>query len=69
MTPTASQVLAARIRAGLSQSQAARLVGLSSRNRFSEYENGRVQMSGQTWELFLIKTGQMPVPHFTIKDK
>ena len=61
MTPTPSQVLAARVKAGLSQSQAAKLVGLSSRNRFSEYENGRVQMSGPVWELFLIKTGQLTI--------
>lgn len=60
MTPTPDQIKAAREHAGLTQEQAATLVHLSSRFRWSEYERGSAKIDAARWELFLIKTGQHP---------
>lgn len=59
--PTPEQIRAARMAAGLTQSQSAELVGLSHENRWQEYEAGRRSPSRQTWELFLERTRQ-PIP-------
>lgn len=54
------QVLSARLRAGLTQAQAAYLVHLSSAVRWSEYERGVRQIDPARWELFLLLTNQHP---------
>lgn len=60
MTPRPSEVRAARKAAGLSQAAAAKLVFLSSRVRWTEYENGRRAPDPARWELFLLLTDQHP---------
>lgn len=54
------QVLSARLRAGLTQAQAAYLVHLSSAVRWSEYERGVRHIDPARWELFLLLTEQHP---------
>lgn len=56
--PKPEAIHTARAQAGLTQAQAASLVGLSSASRWSEYECGARQIDMLRWELFLIKTGQ-----------
>lgn len=58
--PTPQVVLAARQAAGLSQAQAAELVGLSDKARWSEYERGSRSPDAARWALFLLATGQHP---------
>lgn len=57
---SADQVRAARVRAGLTQDQAAYLVHLSSGIRWSEYERGIRNIDQARWELFLLLTEQHP---------
>ena len=57
--PTPEQVLAARQLAGLTQQQAADLVWLSDKGRWSEYERGTRRMSAVRWAMFKHKTGQV----------
>jgi transcriptional regulator with XRE-family HTH domain len=59
---TADQVRYARSRSGLSQSQAARLVGLGSSHRWSDYETGRTTCPEQTYRLFCLLTRLEPLP-------
>lgn len=56
--PEPETVSSARTRVGLTQAQAAKIVGLSSPSRWSEYERGARVIDMARWELFLIKTGQ-----------
>lgn len=56
--PDAEAVFVARAKTGLSQTQAAKVAGLSSASRWSEYERGVRVIDMARWELFLIKTGQ-----------
>lgn len=56
--PTPEDIRAARDRAGLTQAEAAELVYLGARTRWSEHENGVQAIDRARWELFLIKTGQ-----------
>jgi DNA-binding transcriptional regulator YiaG len=56
--PTPEQVKAARRSSGLKQQQAAELVHRTERKRWSEWETGVKRMQLDTFELFLIKTGQ-----------
>lgn len=60
MTPTKEQVISARTASGLTQTEAAEMVYLSSFTRWSEYERGERNMDAARYELFLIKTGQHP---------
>lgn len=53
--PTATQVRAARTRAGLTQSAAADLVHVTVRN-WQQWEAGERKMSAGLWELFRAKT-------------
>lgn len=57
---TPEAVLAARQSAGLSQAQAAELVGLGDKARWSEYERGARAPDAARWALFLLATGQHP---------
>lgn len=61
--PTPDQIRSARATAGLSQAQAAKLVGIK-RLSWSACEIGASRMSEQTWRLFLILTKQAKVPRF-----
>jgi putative transcriptional regulator len=56
--PSPTEVRDARIRAGLTQSQAAALVGVSLRS-WQYWEEGGRQMQSSKWELFLIKTREV----------
>lgn len=58
--PTPGDVIAARQRAGQSQTQAAALVGLSGGIRWSEYERGVRVPELSRWALYLLATGQHP---------
>ena len=59
--PSPAEILAARRAAGLTQSQAARLINLPP-PRWSEYETGKVRMSWQMWRLFRLLVGQEDLP-------
>lgn len=58
--PTPAEVRAARERSGVNQETAAALVGLGSKNRWSEFETGVAPMDAVRWEFFLLHTGQHP---------
>lgn len=58
--PSAEQLRAARLAAGLTQSEAAAMVHLAHLYRWSEMERGLVQMDAARWELFIIKCGMHP---------
>lgn len=66
--PTPEAVKAAREKAGQTQEQAASSAGLSSRVRWTEYENGTRQMEATRWTLYLLETGQHPT-HKVIRRK
>lgn len=53
--PTASAVKHVRKSAGLTQEQAARVIG-ATRRTWQEWEAGRRNMPNAKWELFLLKT-------------
>lgn len=53
--PSPAEIREARHRAGLTQAQAAALVGVQPR-AWRYWEGGGRKMSGAVWELFLIKT-------------
>jgi len=54
--PEPNEIREARHRAGLTQSQAAALVGVH-RRAWQYWEGGGRKMGVAVWELFLIKTG------------
>ena len=58
--PAPEKVRAARQAVGLSQAQAAALVGLGAQSRWAEYEIGKHQMDATRWLLFLLLTDQHP---------
>lgn len=58
--PSPEEVRAAREAAGLNQTQAAAMVYLAGKNRWSEIENGVRPIEAARWELFLVKTGNHP---------
>lgn len=60
--PTAQQVRELRARAGLTQAEAARLVHTNER-RWREWEAGQHRMAPATYELALIKVGQIGGAH------
>ena len=53
--PSPTEIREARHRAGLTQSQAAALVGVSLRS-WQYWEDGGRKMQSSKWELFLIKS-------------
>lgn len=65
--PTPEQVKALRLKAGLSGSQFAELIGLSNRQLISDYENDRKTPNAQTWTLMLLATNQHP--GFELREK
>lgn len=54
-SPTPEEIKRVRKRAGLTQLQAGKLVGVRAQSRWAEYENGTYKMQPYRWELFLIK--------------
>lgn len=58
--PTPEAVLAARLAAGLTQTQAAASVYLGHYRRWGDYETGTGQMDAARYELFLVKHGMHP---------
>lgn len=60
LSPTPEQVKDARLRADLTQQQAAELIYRNQPQRWSEFERGIQAMPASDWELFLVKTNQHP---------
>jgi hypothetical protein len=58
MLPTPENLADVRVAAGLTQCQAAEMVGLAHALRWSEYERGVRDIDKALWELFLIKVGR-----------
>lgn len=58
-TPTPAEIAQARALAGLTQTEAGRLVGYSLRG-WQDAESGRRNISPAAWTLFLLSTGQHP---------
>lgn len=54
--PSPTEIREARVKAGLTQSQSAALVGVQPR-AWRYWEGGGRKMTAAVWELFLIKTG------------
>lgn len=65
--PSPTDITAARQEAGLSQAQAAELVGLGDKARWAEYERGARSPDAARWALFLLATGQHP--HLTVSTR
>ncbi|HXD06912.1 MAG TPA: helix-turn-helix transcriptional regulator, partial [Burkholderiaceae bacterium] len=58
--PAPHEIVGARQASGLTQAQAAQIVGLSAQPRWAEYEAGRKRMPASRWALFLLMTDQHP---------
>lgn len=56
--PTPTEIYSARIAAGLTQTQAAAVVGKTRYQTWLEWENGKKPMPWMIFELFCMKTGQ-----------
>ncbi len=71
MTP--SKIKAARLKAGLTQAQAAELVGAPSYRTWQNWERGINAMPAAEWELFQLKTKPIKCPgcghKFTLTPK
>lgn len=63
--PSADKVRALRLRAELTQGQAAGLVGLGAAPRWNDYEAGRRRMDAVRWFVFLLLTDQHPTHQLT----
>lgn len=61
--PTPTQVKAARLAAGLTQTQAAALVHWGDQRRWGERERGESVMPPAEWELFLLKVARRNTAH------
>lgn len=55
MKPTGPQIKAARLAAGLTQAELAKLLGYTERFRISEFERGETEMPERVWELMQYK--------------
>lgn len=64
-TPSADKVRALRQRMGLTQAEAAALVGLGAPARWNDYEAGRHQVDPIRWLVFLLLTDQHPTHQLT----
>lgn len=56
--PTAQEVKDARMAVGMSQLEAAQLVGHASYQTWNYWENGHRTIPAASWALFLLATGQ-----------
>jgi hypothetical protein len=59
--PLPEDIVTARLMAGHTQSQAAACVHRPGYRSWQNWERGTAQMPADTWELYLLKTGQHPV--------
>lgn len=62
MTPTPAKIKAARLKADLTQAQAAELVGAPSYRTWQNWERGISPMPPAEWELFTLKTKGIKCP-------
>ncbi len=73
MTPTHKKIQAARLKVGLTQAQAADLVGAGSYRSWQDWERGINLMPAAVWELFQLKTKSIKCPEcghkFTLAPK
>jgi hypothetical protein len=67
-TPSADKVRALRLRAFLTQRQAAELVGLGAAARWNDYEAGRHRVDPIRWLVFLLLTDQHPTHRITSRS-
>lgn len=67
-TPSAAKVRALRLRADLTQREAAALVGLGAAARWSDYEAGRHLVDPIRWLVFLLLTNQHPTHQLTARS-
>ena len=58
--PTGSQIMAARLAAGQTQTQAAKVIGSNRTARWSDYEGEVTSMPAASWTWYLLATGQHP---------
>jgi hypothetical protein len=65
---TPESIAAARHRAGLSQRQAAQLVGSATYQRWHEWETGVHDIGAVRWAVFLLATGQHPSHQVACRD-
>jgi hypothetical protein len=63
--PSPDKIRAFRLRAALTQKQAALLVGLGQPSRWNDYERGRTQLDAIRWLVFLLMTDQHPTHRLT----
>lgn len=66
--PSADKVRAFRLRADLTQKQAAALVGLGQAARWNDYENDRTRIEPVRWLVFLLMTDQHPTHQLTTRS-
>jgi transcriptional regulator with XRE-family HTH domain len=66
--PIAQKVRALRLAAGLTQREAAELVGLGAPARWSDYESGRHQIDAIRWLVFLLLTDQHPTHRLAARN-
>lgn len=73
MTSTPAKIKTARLKAKLTQAQAAELVGAPSYRTWQNWERGVNTMPAAEWELFQLKTKSLKCPscghHFTLAPK
>lgn len=73
MTPTPRKIQAARLKAKLTQAQAADLVGAGGYRSWQDWERGVNPMPPMAWELFQLKTKTLKCPDcghkFTLTQK
>jgi len=65
--PTPDAILAARTEAGITQAEAAALVGLADRRGWWRVESGAAPLQPAMWAMFLLATGQHPTHKLTRK--
>ena len=59
--PTGAQIMAARLAAGQTQTQAAKVIGSNRTARWSDYEGEVTSMPAASWTWYLLATEQHPV--------
>ena len=65
--PTPDAVLDARLAAGITQGDAAALLGLADRRAWWRYESGASVLDPARWALFLLAVGQHPALELTAR--
>jgi transcriptional regulator with XRE-family HTH domain len=65
--PSAEKIRTLRLRAELTQREAAELVCLGAPARWNDYEAGRTQLDAIRWLAFLLLTDQHPTHRLTAR--